>query len=346
MFDPIDYGGDDDEDEEVPLGEAAENACASRWNDRSSRADKDEDDERKMRGALSPGDAFVVAAVAVAAAVYVAAASGPGSMPALKGECQVYLLHRRRLVGGPTCTIIADQCPDITATIVDVNPVRIVACNSDKLPVHEPGLEEFVFKCRGKNLFFSSDATRQFTRPYVKACTSRVAAVATSSNTSSRSEQPPSGPILEANSREGLRFDILSNPESLAEATSVSLSSIPIPRALKACPPKSLKDAREDLVNVYRHWVHRKRIFTTGLWSRELSQLVTNACITQRISSINAMAAICEATDADVDEVAHACGLDKRIGPKFLKANVGFGGSCCQKDILKLVYRWQSTEGR
>ncbi|CAD6898377.1 unnamed protein product [Tilletia caries] len=181
---------------------------------------------------------------------------------------------------------------------------------------------------------------------YVKACTSRVAAVATSSNTSSRSEQPPSGPILEANSREGLRFDILSNPESLAEATSVSLSSIPIPRALKACPPKSLKDAREDLVNVYRHWVHRKRIFTTGLWSRELSQLVTNACITQRISSINAMAAICEATDADVDEVAHACGLDKRIGPKFLKANVGFGGSCCQKDILKLVYRWQSTEGR
>ncbi|CAD6892902.1 unnamed protein product [Tilletia laevis] len=323
MFDPIDYGGDDDEDEEVPLGEAAENACASRWNDRSSRADKDEDDERKMRGALSPGDAFVVAAVAVAAAVYVAAASGPGSMPALKGECQVYLLHRRRLVGGPTCTIIADQCPDITATIVDVNPVRIVACNSDKLPVHEPGLED-----------------------YVKACTSRVAAVATSSNTSSRSEQPPSGPILEANSREGLRFDILSNPESLAEATSVSLSSIPIPRALKACPPKSLKDAREDLVNVYRHWVHRKRIFTTGLWSRELSQLVTNACITQRISSINAMAAICEATDADVDEVAHACGLDKRIGPKFLKANVGFGGSCCQKDILKLVYRWQSTEGR
>ncbi|CAD6889812.1 unnamed protein product [Tilletia laevis] len=272
-------------------------------------------------------------------------------------------------VGGPTCTVIAEQCPDITVTIVDVNPVRIAAWNSDKLPVYEPGLEEIVFKCRGKNLFFSTDVDAAIREAdlifvsvntptkksgvgkgyaadlhYIEACTRRIAAVATSSKIIVEKSTVPCRTaqsmrtILEANSREGLRFDILSNPEFLAEGTAISDLKHPDRVLIGSLSSQEAQDAREALVNVYEHWVPRERIFTTGLWSSELSKLAANALLAQRISSINAMAAICEATGADVDEVAHACGLDKRIGPKFLKASVGFGGSCFQKDILNLVY--------
>ncbi|CAD6891225.1 unnamed protein product [Tilletia laevis] len=171
-----------------------------------------------------------------------------------------------------------------------------------------------------------------------QACTRRIAAVATSSKTSSRSQQSPAGPILEANSREGLRFDILSDPEFLAEVTAISDLKHPDRVLIGSLSFQEAQDAREALVNVYEHWVHRERIFTTGLWSSELSKLAANAFLAQRISSINAMTAICEATGVDVDEVAHACGLDMLIGPKFLKSSVGFGGSCFQKDILNLVY--------
>ncbi|KAK0550330.1 hypothetical protein OC846_003715 [Tilletia horrida] len=272
-------------------------------------------------------------------------------------------------VGGPTCTVIAEQCPDITVTIVDVNPVRIAAWNSDKLPVYEPGLEEIVFKCRGKNLFFSTDIDEAIREAdlifvsvntptkksgvgkgyaadlhYVEASTRRIAAVATSSKIIVEKSTVPCRTaqsmrtILEANSREGLRFDILSNPEFLAEGTAISDLKQPDRVLIGSLPHEEARDACEALVRVYEHWVPRERIFTTGLWSSELSKLAANALLAQRISSINAMAAICEATGADVDEVAHACGLDKRIGPKFLKASVGFGGSCFQKDILNLVY--------
>ncbi|CAD6972799.1 unnamed protein product [Tilletia controversa] len=145
-------------------------------------------------------------------------------------------------------------------------------------------------------------------------------------------------PILEANSREGLRFDILSDPEFLAEVTAISDLKHPDRVLIGSLSSQEAQDAREALVNVYEHWVHRERIFTTGLWSSELSKLAANAFLAQRISSINAMTAICEATGVDVDEVAHACGLDMLIGPKFLKSSVDFGGSCFQKDILNLVY--------
>ncbi len=144
--------------------------------------------------------------------------------------------------------------------------------------------------------------------------------------------------ILEANSRPGLRFDILSSPEFLAEGTAIADLSNPDRVLIGSLSSAEGKQAARALAEVYENWVAPEKIFTTGLWSSELSKLAANALLAQRISSINAMAAICEATGADVDEVAHACGLDKRIGPKFLKASVGFGGSCFQKDILNLTY--------
>ncbi|KAE8247352.1 hypothetical protein A4X03_0g7065, partial [Tilletia caries] len=201
-------------------------------------------------------------------------------------------------VGGPTCTVIAEQCPDITVTIVDVNPVRIAAWNSDKLPVYEPGLEEIVFKCRGKNLFFSTDVDAAIREAdlifvsvntptkksgvgkgyaadlhYIEACTRRIAAVATSSKIIVEKSTVPCRTaqsmrtILEANSREGLRFDILSNPEFLAEGTAISDLKHPDRVLIGSLSSQEAQDAREALVNVYEHWVPRERIFTTGLWS-------------------------------------------------------------------------------
>jgi len=144
--------------------------------------------------------------------------------------------------------------------------------------------------------------------------------------------------ILEANSKPGCRFDILSNPEFLAEGTAIAdlfepdrvlIGSLQTPEGIAACTALS---------SVYAHWVPPARILTVGLWSSELSKLAANAMLAQRISSINSLSALCESTGANVEELAHAMGRDSRIGPKFLKASVGFGGSCFQKDILNLVY--------
>ncbi|CEI92733.1 Putative UDP-glucose 6-dehydrogenase [Rhizopus microsporus] len=144
--------------------------------------------------------------------------------------------------------------------------------------------------------------------------------------------------ILEANSTEGIRFDILSNPEFLAEGTAIRDLLEPDRVLIGALQtPEGIK-AQEALVDVYANWVPKDRVITTNLWSSELSKLAANAMLAQRISSINALSAVCEATGADIDEVAYACGRDTRLGPKFLKASVGFGGSCFQKDILNLVY--------
>ena len=148
--------------------------------------------------------------------------------------------------------------------------------------------------------------------------------------------------ILEANSRPGCRFDILSNPEFLAEGTAIADLSAPDRVLIGSLGTPEGKAAQAALVEVYANWVPRDKCVTTGLWSSELSKLAANALLAQRISSINALSAICEATGADVDEVAHAVGLDKRIGSKFLKASVGYGGSCFQKDILNLVYLSES----
>lgn len=148
--------------------------------------------------------------------------------------------------------------------------------------------------------------------------------------------------ILEANGKPGVHFDILSNPEFLAEGTAIKDLLNPDRVLIGSLDTPEGKSAAASLVSVYANWVKPDQIITTNLWSSELSKLVANAMLAQRISSINAISAICEATGADVDEVAYACGLDSRIGPKFLKSSVGFGGSCFQKDILNLVYLSES----
>ncbi|PVF96635.1 putative UDP-glucose 6-dehydrogenase [Serendipita vermifera] len=274
-------------------------------------------------------------------------------------------------VGGPTCSVIALKCPHIQVTIVDLNQARIDAWNSSdfNLPIYEPGLEDVVRQTRGKNLFFSTDVDRGIQEAdlifvsvntptkksgvgagyaadlnFVEKATRRIAQVATSSKIVVEKSTVPCRTaesmrtILEANSKPGTRFDILSNPEFLAEGTAVAdllhpdrvlIGSLKTEEGLMAC--KALSE-------VYANWVPSENILTVGLWSSELSKLAANAMLAQRISSINALSAICEATGANIDEVAHAVGMDSRIGSKFLKASIGFGGSCFQKDILNLVY--------
>ncbi|WFD05661.1 UDP-glucose 6-dehydrogenase [Malassezia vespertilionis] len=275
-------------------------------------------------------------------------------------------------VGGPTCSVLAQQCPDIKVTIVDVNPQRIAAWQSEdltQLPVFEPGLAEVVATCRGKNLFFTTDIDGAIDNAqivfvsvntptktsgmgsgfaadlrYVEASTRRIAHVAKSSKIIVEKSTVPCRTaasmraILEANSKPGLEFQILSNPEFLSEGTALQDLLCPDRVLIGSLSTPKGNYAAELLCSVYEHWVPRERILRTGLWSSELTKLAANALLAQRISSINAISAICEATGANVDEVAHACGVDKRIGPQFLRASVGFGGSCFQKDILNLVY--------
>uniref|UniRef100_A0A8C9HQC3 UDP-glucose 6-dehydrogenase n=1 Tax=Piliocolobus tephrosceles TaxID=591936 RepID=A0A8C9HQC3_9PRIM len=205
-------------------------------------------------------------------------------------------------VGGPTCSVIANMCPEIRVTVVDVNESRINAWNSPTLPIYEPGLKEVVESCRGKNLFFSTN-------------------------------------IDDAIKEADLVFiSVLSNPEFLAEGTAIKDLENPDRVLIGGDETPEGQRAVQALCAVYEHWVPREKILTTNTWSSELSKLVANAFLAQRISSINSISALCEATGADVEEVATAIGMDQRIGNKFLKASVGFGGSCFQKDVLNLVY--------
>ncbi|KAJ7641326.1 UDP-glucose/GDP-mannose dehydrogenase [Roridomyces roridus] len=278
-------------------------------------------------------------------------------------------------VGGPTCAVIALKCPHITVTIVDLNQARIDAWNSADfaLPIYEPGLEDVVRQCRGRNLFFSTDVDKGIREAdlifvsvntptkksgvgagfaadlnYVELATRQIAAVATSSKIVVEKSTVPCRTaesmrtILEANSKPNCRFDILSNPEFLAEGTAISDLFSPDRVLIGSLQTPEGKAACASLAGVYANWVPENRILTVGLWSSELSKLAANAMLAQRISSVNALSAICEATGANIDEVAHAVGYDSRVGPKFLKASVGFGGSCFQKDILNLVYLSES----
>ncbi|KAJ7186668.1 UDP-glucose/GDP-mannose dehydrogenase [Mycena filopes] len=278
-------------------------------------------------------------------------------------------------VGGPTCAVIALKCPHITVTIVDLNQARIDAWNSPdfKLPIYEPGLEDVVRQCRGRNLFFSTDVEKgiqdaelifvSVNTPtkksgvgagfaadlnYVELATRQIAAVANSSKIVVEKSTVPCRTaesmrtILEANSKPNCRFDILSNPEFLAEGTAISDLFNPDRVLIGSLQTQEGKDACAALKGVYANWVKPEQILTVGLWSSELSKLAANAMLAQRISSVNALSAICEATGANIDEVANAVGYDSRVGPKFLKASVGFGGSCFQKDILNLVYLSES----
>jgi UDPglucose 6-dehydrogenase len=271
-------------------------------------------------------------------------------------------------VGGPTMAMIASKAPDIQVTVVDMNTARIAAWNSDTLPIYEPGLDDVVRGCRGRNLFFSTEVTKGIQEAdiifvavntptksygvgagraadlrYIESVARTIAEVATGPKIIVEKSTIPVKTaeaikeILAANTR-GIQFQVLSNPEFLAEGTAVQDLIMPDRVLIGGERTPEGETAMETLVSVYARWVPRERIITTNLWSSELSKLVANAFLAQRISSINSISALCEATGADVDEVAHAIGRDSRIGPKFLKASVGFGGSCFQKDILNLVY--------
>jgi UDPglucose 6-dehydrogenase len=276
-------------------------------------------------------------------------------------------------VGGPTMAMIAAKCPDIRVTVCDMNEARIDAWNSDNLPVYEPGLKEVVESARGKNLHFSTDikgsiaaadlifvcvgtptksygigAGRAADLRYIESAARLIAEVSEGNKIIVEKSTIPVKTataiqaILAANSTNNATFQVLSNPEFLAEGTAVADMENPDRILIGGEQTPEGRKALEALVSVYAHWIPRERIITTNLWSSELSKLVANAFLAQRISSINSISALCEATGADVDEVARAIGADSRIGSKFLKASVGFGGSCFQKDILNLVYLCES----
>ena len=266
--------------------------------------------------------------------------------------------------------MIAHKAPDIRVTVVDMNAERIASWNSDALPIYEPGLESIVRECRGRNLFFSVDvraaikesdlifvavntptktygvgAGRAADLRFVESVARTIAEVADSPKIIVEKSTIPVRTaetikdILAANATtRGLVHAVLSNPEFLAEGTAIADLLNPDRVLIGGERTPAGEAAVRTLVDVYARWVPRERIITTNLWSSELSKLVANAFLAQRISSINAISALCEATGADVDEVANAIGRDSRIGPKFLKASVGFGGSCFRKDILNLVY--------
>jgi len=271
-------------------------------------------------------------------------------------------------VGGPTMAMIADKCPQYRVELVDINQARIDAWQSDNLPIYEPGLDEVVKRCRGRNLFFSTEVepairkadmifvsvntpTKTFGQgagqasdlQYVERTARKILECSTSDKIVIEKSTLPVRTaeaikrILHSGDSD-VQFDVLSNPEFLAEGTAVQDLLEP-DRVLIGCDETERgKAALEELAAVYANWVVPERIIRTNVWSSELAKLVANAFLAQRVSSINTISALCEATGAEVDEVAHAIGLDSRIGSKFLKASIGFGGSCFKKDILNLVY--------
>lgn len=275
-------------------------------------------------------------------------------------------------VGGPTMAVIAEKCPDVIVTVVDINPKQIAAWNSDDLPIYEPGLQEIVEKQRGVNLFFSTDVDEEVARADIifvsvntptklsgmgagraanikncELCARTIARVCKTAKVVVEKSTVPvrtadaMGRVLACNEL-GLEHQILSNPEFLAEGTAIKDLRNPGRVLIGGNPGSAGQAAVKMLADVYAHWVPQEKILTTNLWSSELSKLVANAFLAQRISSINSISALCEKSGADVDEVARAVGSDPRIGNKFLKASVGFGGSCFQKDILNLVYLCES----
>ncbi|MCP4568751.1 MAG: UDP-glucose 6-dehydrogenase [FCB group bacterium] len=271
-------------------------------------------------------------------------------------------------VGGPTMAVIAQKCPEYRVEVVDINEARIDAWNSDEIPIYEPGLDEVVKEVRDKNLFFSTDIpngikkadiifvsvntpTKTFgegagmasdlqywekTAHEIVAHSDKNKIIVEKSTLPVRTAEAMER-ILKANSR-GIKFEVLSNPEFLAEGSAVRDLYEPDRVLIGAHRSDDGLEAERELVDIYAHWVPRERIITTNLWSSELSKLVANAFLAQRISSINAISALCEKADADVSEISYAVGSDSRVGAKFLNSSVGFGGSCFKKDILNLVY--------
>lgn len=271
-------------------------------------------------------------------------------------------------VGGPTMAVIADRCPQYQITVVDLNEKRIAAWNSDELPIYEPGLEEVVARCRNRNLFYSTDIPKGIreadiifvsvnTPTKTFGCGAGRAADLQYLEKTARAivEYADEGKIVvekstlpvrtaQAMSRilhstpKGLKFQIISNPEFLAEGTAINDLENPDRVLIGGLETPEGQRAIEEVVAIYANWVPRERIITTNLWSSELTKLVSNALLAQRVSSVNSISALCEKTEANINEVTAAAGRDSRIGAKFLKASIGFGGSCFKKDILNLVY--------
>lgn len=270
-------------------------------------------------------------------------------------------------VGGPTMSVIAQKNPAIKVTVVDINEKRISAWNDSdlsKIPVYEPGLDLVLAESRGRNLFFSTDVdaaieeadmifisvntpTKNYGKgkgeaadlKYIELCARQIARVASSDKIVVEKSTLPvrTAQALKSilhNTGNGVSFQVLSNPEFLAEGTAIADLHHP-DRVLIGGEDQEAIDA---LAHIYEAWVPKEQIITTNLWSSELSKLVANAFLAQRVSSINSISELCEVTGANIDEVAYAIGQDNRIGSKFLKASVGFGGSCFKKDILNLVY--------
>ena len=274
-------------------------------------------------------------------------------------------------VGGPTMAVIAQKCPHIKVTVVDLNEKRIAAWNDkdvNNIPIYEPGLSDVVAEARGRNLFFSTEVDKAIDEAdmifisvntptktygvgkgmaadlkYIELCARQIARVAKNDKIVVEKSTLPVRTasaikeILE-HTGNGVNFQILSNPEFLAEGTAIEDLFAPDRVLIGGDTTPVGQKAIQALVDVYANWVPKDRILTTNVWSSELSKLTANAFLAQRVSSINALSELCEKTGADVNEVARAIGMDSRIGSKFLKSSVGFGGSCFQKDILNLVY--------
>jgi UDPglucose 6-dehydrogenase len=273
-------------------------------------------------------------------------------------------------VGGPTMAVIALKCPDVKVTVVDLNAARIAAWNGplENLPIYEPGLAEVVDKARGRNLFFSTEVDKAIDEAemifmavntptktegegagmaadlgHIESCAKTIAEV---SKTSKIVVEKSTVPIRTAEKIKeildkhgnGLHFEILSNPEFLAEGTAIQDLFISDRVLIGGDETETGQKAVQALVDIYSNWIPKEKILTTNVWSSELAKLASNAILAQRISSINSLSALCEKTGANIEELSKAIGMDHRIGSKFLKASVGFGGSCFQKDILNLVY--------
>jgi len=273
-------------------------------------------------------------------------------------------------VGGPTMAVIALKCPDIKVTVVDLNTQRIAAWNGplENLPIYEPGLVEVVAEARGRNLFFSTEVDKAIDAAemifmavntptktegegagmaadlkYVEACAKTIAQVAKTDKIVIEKSTLPvrtAEKIKEILDKagNGVNFEILSNPEFLAEGTAIQNLFKSDRVLIGGDESESGQNAVQILVDIYANWIPKKKILTTNMWSSELAKLASNAMLAQRISSINSLSALSEKTGANIDELSKAIGMDHRIGPHFLNASVGFGGSCFQKDILNLVY--------
>lgn len=264
--------------------------------------------------------------------------------------------------------MIAYKCPQYKITVVDINHKRIAEWNSDNLPIYEPGLDEIVKAARGRNLFFSTDVdkaikesdiifvsvntpTKTFgvgagmaadlqywekTARHILQCAESPKIIVEKSTLPVKTALAMER-ILTSNNNK-IHFEVLSNPEFLAEGTAINDLENPDRVLIGSRQTESGIKARDELVEIYANWINKQRIITSDIWSSELSKIVSNAFLAQRISSINSISALCEKTDADINDVARAVGFDSRIGKKFLSASIGFGGSCFKKDILNLVY--------